>query len=375
MYINYKNTDTIKGVNNQHNIMIIVGNGFDISLLKNYGNEIVTSYNNFYNYLCKHSKSKDNLIFKKMTEDKENGKENWSDFEASLDDLIDSNMKLTTLEKDLNEIRKEFLYFLNDIVTPDILIKVNNDAFKYKWAKKSLSCFLKDLSKNDFENCKFPSKTNHYDMYNFLFVNFNYTPLLDSYIFLDKNQFDPHPYNTVDRNFSFYPNPNSYNKNCYFNSDTIWSTFIMTDIVHPHGIQSIPRSLLFGTENEKYKTNTQFVKFNKSYWAQDELKYKSYFEQTRLFIIYGTSMGKTDSWWWNNIAEILVNNKSESELIIYYYENKNSKNIDDNYVKSMFINSCNKEFSKEEKEIIFDKIFVVLYRDSKDHVLFGLNNI
>lgn len=62
-------------------------------------------------------------------------------------------------------------------------------------SKKSLSLFLKDLSEVDFKKFKFPKTTTHYNMFNFLFVNFNYTSLLDSYIYLDKNQFDPHPHN------------------------------------------------------------------------------------------------------------------------------------------------------------------------------------
>lgn len=71
---------------------------------------------------------------------------------------------------------------------------------------------------------------------------------------------------------------------------------------------------------------------------QDELKYKSYFEQTRLFIIYGTSIGKTDNWWWNNIAETLVAPNNESELIIYYYVNKNNNDVDTNDIKKLFMN-------------------------------------
>ena len=38
---------------------------------------------------------------------------------------------------------------------------------------------------------EFPPRVNHYDLFNYLFVDFNYTTLLDNYIYLDQDQFDP----------------------------------------------------------------------------------------------------------------------------------------------------------------------------------------
>lgn len=369
MFKNYKEERYISGIEEQHNIMIFIGNGFDIAVLKKYRDDnLVSSYSKFYDYLCYKGFDTDNVLFKKMSTDKCRGKENWSDFECSLDELLQSNVSTEILNKALSELQNMFLLFLNEIVTPEILVRLNNDVVKNKWGKKALSGFLRDLDKEDYEKMEFPEKTNHYHMYNYLFVNFNYTSLFDNYIYLDKYQFEPHPYKTVDTNFVFYPNPKGLMKNGA-DERTAWSSFLMTDTIHPHGYQNIPRSLLFGTENDKYVSNRVLNRFNKSYWAQNNQKYKSYFYDVKLFIIYGTSMGETDSWWWKNVYESLL--MKNSELIIYYY---NSNHYEKDDVKQMFIKACKVNPTEEEISKVKEKICVVLYNSSDGLKMFGLEN-
>lgn len=68
--------------------------------------------------------------------------------------------------------------------------------------------------------------------------------LLDNYIYLDKGCFDPHKFKTVDRNFQFYKNP--------YKKDEWRSSYVLTNIIHPHGSQYTPRSMLFGTDLPEY---------------------------------------------------------------------------------------------------------------------------
>ena len=145
----------------------------------------------------------------------------------------------------------------------------------------------------------------------------------------------------------------------------------MTDIIHPHGYQNIPRSLLFGIENNEYTSNRVLNRFNKSYWAQDNPKYKSYFNDVELFIIYGTSIGETDNWWWENIFDSLLN--KNSELIIYFYNDRNIKKDD---VKSIFINVCNirNAYTEEDINKVKEKIYIVFYDETSNHKLFALKN-
>lgn len=369
MFKNYKMEGHIAGIREQHNIMIFIGNGFDISVLRKYRDDgLISSYSKFYDFLCYKGFDKDNLLYKKMKEDKCNGKENWSDFESSLGELLQSNTPAKLLEDALKEMQSMFLLFLNEIVTPGVLLKLNNDISKNEWGKRALSGFLGDLSREDYEKISFPEKTAHYHMYNYLFVNFNYTSLFDNYIYLDKYQFEPHPYKTVDTNFDFYPNPNGFIKKG-MDEKTIWSSFVMVDTIHPHGYQNIPRSLLFGIENSEYTSNRMLKRFNKSYWVQSDPKYKSYFEDVKLFIIYGTSIGETDNWWWKNVYSCLLSGKSE--LIIYFYQ---INHIEKESVKQMFIDACADNISDEEAGKVKEKIYVVLYNDESPQKMFALKN-
>ena len=369
MFKNYKDEGYIKGINEQNNIMIFIGNGFDMSILKKYRDDgLVSSYSKFYDYLCYRGFNENNILYKKMGKDK-NKKENWSDFECSLGELLQSSVSTDELEEALREMQSVFLLFLNEIVTPEVLLKLNYDIEKNKWGKKALAEFLGDLDRDDYEKMKFPDNTGHYYMYNYLFVNFNYTSLFDNYIYLDRYQFEPHPHNTVDTNFAFHPNPNAFNR-IGMNEKTIWSSFIMTDIIHPHGYQNIPRSLLFGIENKSYEADKVLNRFNKSYWAQSNQKYKSYFQDVKLFIIYGTSIGETDNWWWKNVFYCLL--KEDSELIIYFYKNKN---IEKEEVKQLFIEACKIENENAEAiKRVKERIYVVLYNEQCNNKMFSLKN-
>lgn len=370
MFKDYKTEGCFKGIKEQHNIMVFIGNGFDISILKKYRNDgLITSYSKFYEFLCYRGFDESNILYSRMKEDKQNNKENWSDFECSLDAVLKEDiLHSSALEKSLKEMQSMFLLFLNEIVTPEILFNLNNDTEINGWGKKALAAFLGDLSKEDYRKIKFPQNTYHCHMYNYLFVNFNYTSLFDNYIYFDKYHFEPKPYKTVDRNFTFMPNPNDLD--FYGNAKTTWSSYIMTDVIHPHGYQNIPRSLLFGIENEQYKNNRELRRFNKSYWAQDEQKYKSYFKDASLFIIYGTSIGETDSWWWKNIFNCLLSGKSE--LIIYFYK---SGSIEKEDVKRRFISACKIDLlNTEDINKVKEKIYVVLYDESTKHKMLSIKN-
>lgn len=366
MFKNYKDEGFIEGINKQHNIMVFIGNGFDISVLKKYRDDhLVSSYRKFYDFLCYKGFNRENVLYKKMEEDKEKT-ENWSDFECAMGELLKQGISTKKLEEALKEIQSMFLLFLNEIVTPQILLRLNDNIAKNKWGIKALSSFLGDLDQEDYEKILFPTKTNHYHMYNYLFINFNYTSLFDNYIYLDRYQFEPHPYKTVDTNFVFYPNPNGFS-NMGIDARTQWSSFVMVDIIHPHGYQNIPRSLLFGIEDSEYLSDRELNRFNKSYWVQSNPRYKSYFKDTELFIIYGTSMGETDNWWWKNIYDCLLN--ENSELIIYYYC---SESVSKDRVKDMFITACNIDASEKDNIKVKEKIYIVLYNEQSCKKMFTL---
>lgn len=230
MHIRYS-TDDYEKLDGQHNIMVLVGNGFDIAVLNKFGDKKMngksTKYSDFFEYVTYFRLCDDNnLIYKKMKEDHEQDKENWCDFESSVDELLGEMIndgrqgEIPKLETDLDAIQNSFSRFLNDIVTTDVVLKLNDKSKANKWADTSLSKFMGDINPKD--DMMFVKNTYHYNLYNFLFINFNYTELLDNYIYLDKSQFEPHRYKNADRNFTFFPNPDG--KLTEFNEDTSWSS-------------------------------------------------------------------------------------------------------------------------------------------------------
>ena len=219
--------------------------------------------------------------------------------------------------------------------------------------------FLNDLESScDIE---FPSKTTYYDLYNFVFFNFNYTALLDNYLYLDKTQFDPHYWKNADRNFQFYPEcGGSSGKN-----PTNWSSYLLTDIIHPHGIQEIPRSILFGIDMDVYdKGRSKEKRFVKSYWAQYDIKYQSYFDEAELFIIFGMSLSITDGWWLDQIFDTILS--KNAELIIYKYKAEKEEDV-----KNIFIQSCirHRDSRKEDIELVKRRIYVVSFEHNNTYFL------
>ena len=133
--------------------------------------------------------------------------------------------------------------------------------------------------------------------------------------------------------------------------------------------------MLFGFDNEEQikDTKKRFLakKFLKPYWAQNDKKYKSYFNDTNLFILYGLSIGDSDFWWWNNILNALL--ETDAELIIYNYNSNNESDID---TINRFIKVATKKTPNDkEKTKLHQKIAVVQYNAETKLNAFKLNRL
>lgn len=349
--------------NHQHNIMAVIGNGFDINMLNRYGctnkngQKVLTKYSSFYTYYKQKNPNDDNVLVKAMEKARDNGESDWADFERWIPKVIeeanDPGEDLDKVSTDLHKIQINFSTYLSTYVNVCTENKVGENSHKDYLAIGSLMSFLGDLDKDDYGRCLFPSYVTYYDIYNFLFVNLNFTNLLDNYIYLDHDQFDPNVHATVDTNCYFIPNIHSYpdSNNVTVPQNTNYSSYLHATVIHPHGNQHIARSLLFGANDLSLITDKKSSKFNKEYWVQYSKYYVDLFKKTRLFIIYGSSLGESDTWWWSNILSKIasdINNakKMPSELLIYWYYDPNTTH----YLK-------NKKFDKEA----FVKEFVDKY--------------
>lgn len=355
----------------KHQIMVFIGNGFDIAVLNKYGKGITTSYDSFYSFFkSEYPNSNKNLLIEQMEKAKSENKENWSDFEAILDEALyyipNSDSEHTSkLDEDLREIQQAFSRFLNEIIDNDIIenISTANDVIIDSYnncAKLTFKgSFFRDLSKNQYESMHFHNELDNNEDLKYMFINFNYTLLLDNYLYLNKEMFDPAPYSTSNNNITLDVNPYRY-QHSGFNDP--YMKLLPIDIIHPHGVQDVPKSLLFGIENKDYcNVRDQRRIFVKSFWAQCQQKYNDKFDSTQLFILYGCSLGKTDSWWWSRIYKRLVD-ENPAELIIYYYGNE-----DEDVIKERFIKNCNlKDDDLKDKNKAKEKIYVINFGANTD---------
>ena len=368
-------------LNRQHNIAIFVGHGFDISILNKYKSnkfpQRTTSYKDFFDYITFLGlPAQDNLIYKEMKEERSRDKANWSDFENIIHSLLlqEHNIDIEQLNENVKSFQEYFSRYLNELIDTSLLVKIDEDACKIPYFQQTFANFSRDLH-TYFDDYSFGKSIGHNDLFNYVVFNFNYTFLLDNFIYPYQTQFNPHPYRTVDRNFSFnyYARGWRLTQNC--------SSYFNCDIIHPHGQQFIPKSIIFGTDLDEnnYDASSGLTRtFIKSYWAQNDIKYKSYIEEAELFIIYGMSLGKTDAWWFDNIFDALLpktNNESggncDAELIIYYKVQNANDDSQIDKVKDSFIDSCirHKHSSNDNKEMIRNKIHVVLFENNDTYFL------
>jgi hypothetical protein len=356
----------------QHNIMVLVGNGFDIQVARRYQSRFSPRYQAFYHYLLSRDFDSSNLVVQQLAAAKEDGQENWSDVEAAIGRLImpeGGRHSADAVYEATLAIQAAFSEYLELVAPPDLLARVGEDSAEGSLAVKSMADFIGDVAQGSptFRSFVFPEETNHYDLFNYLFVNFNYTPLLDDYVFRDAQQFRPQAHKYADRNFRFWPNPTNHPHGCG-NQETIWSSYVRSEVIHPHGQQPIPRSLLFGIDapDNLAPGSDPHRQLMKPYWAMNRIEYGHLFSDTRLFIIFGCSLGESDGWWWRRVHEALNRQTDEgtppSELIIYWWSPVASPNAREEILGTFFA-GVGAHSDEPERTSVEDRIQVVLYTD------------
>lgn len=144
-------------------------------------------------------------------------------------------------------------------------------------------------------------------------------------------------------------------------------------MIHPHGQQPIPRSLLFGIDapDDFNQGSDPHRKLMKPYWAMNRVEYGHLFAGTRLFIIFGCSLGESDGWWWRRVYQAL-NRQSEdggplSELIVYWWS-PTSMPASREAVLAAFFAGAMVSPSDPDRESVATRIQVVPYTDESSPV-------
>lgn len=345
------------------NVVAIIGNGFDVSVLNRYRKDgVLSTYSKFCDFLIYKNFNEDNIVFKRMQADKAAGKENWSDFENTIDTMAKEGVDPVSLEKALNELSESFYSFIDGVANRDVNIELNRDSRRKELGKKSLKGFLMDLSEEEYHRIiKVPNLISNYTKYEISFFNLNYTNLFDNYIHLGKD-FDPHPYSTSDNNIWLDLNSKGYCPRDFATFKDPIVRLVSNQVMHPHGCYNIPDSLIFGTSNNKHD------RLNKNYWFDNSQKYTEILSKAQLIVVFGCSLGESDAWWWDHIYTQLKEEKSY--LMIYFYNKRHKKNEDE--VRDLFIERSGNSPDSTEKSKITERIAVRLYENDSDHDFCGL---
>jgi hypothetical protein len=372
-------TAEYEALTTQHNIMVLVGNGFDIQVTRRYRSRFSPRYPAFYYYLASRDFDSSNLVVQQMAAAKAIGQENWSDIESAIGHLLSPEGGWHSADAVYDAtlaVQTAFSEYLELVAPPDLLARVGKDSANNFLAMTSMADLIGDVATKalTFDAFSFPSETGHYNLFNYLFVNFNYTPLLDDYVFRDAHQFKPQAHTVADRNFTFRPNPTNH-PNGSGNHETGWSSYVRSEVIHPHGQQPIPRSLLFGIDapDALDQGRDSRRKLMKPYWAMNRIEYGHLFQDTRLFIIFGCSLGQSDGWWWRRVYDALNRPTNEesplSELIIYWWTSDKNLATRQTVLDSFFSGvSADTGLPKGERASVEQQIQVVIYTDQSPPV-------
>lgn len=104
----------------------------------------------------------------------------------------------------------------------------------------------------------------------------------------------------------------------------------------------------------------------KPYWAMNQIEYAHLFLDTRLFIIFGCSLGDSDGWWWRRIHHSLKLRPDEgtplSELIIYWWVSDTSHACREDVLARFFAGAGDPP--EAERAEVQAQIQVVVYDDA-----------
>lgn len=352
-----------KATRNQYNVMALVGNGFDIQALTSLGSRTDTRYESFYHFLKYRQFNPSNRILGRMESLRNSGAEDWSDVERAIGELhLADHVSPDAIAADLKEMQREFANFLDRVATPDVLSRLGEMAVEDGLTVISFTEFLGDIVEADeYHKMNLPTRLDIGDAFNFKFVNFNYTTLLDDFVYLDQDQYEPQPYETSDRNINFRPNPRGH-EGARERAGFRMVSYLVSEVVHPHGVQSTPRSLLFGIDEVP---DRRARKLSKPYWAQNNLKYGDLFSATDLFIIFGCSLGETDRWWWRSIVEGLRQN-AEADLILYWRRGPADAGLTAEGLRAKLASAAGFTADHGVVELLERRVRVVLYDDNTE---------
>lgn len=154
----------------QHNVMALVGNGFDIQVTRGHGTRFSPRYTAFYHYLHARDFDSTNVIVRQMELLKDEGRTDWSELEGAIASLLAPSGSVGTeaIYEATVAIQEAFSEYLELVAPPDLLAALGKESSSGSLAIRSMSDFIGDVARStSFEKLGFPTRTDHYDLFNF----------------------------------------------------------------------------------------------------------------------------------------------------------------------------------------------------------------
>lgn len=320
------------------NILFILGNGFDLNL------DLKTSFKNFNKYYI--GIKSENKNVNKLKDSISGDFENWSDLEFKLGEFT----KELNSVAELNEVIEDLVINLRDYIKSeeDKLQSEKVNKKKFQDSLREPYNFLEEGDRNKiYQHLNINTKSSAITIN---VVTFNYTNTLEKILDFSSSQ----KILTLGKT-SFNGRPQ-----------------LLNSILHIHG--SLDKDMVLGVNdanqivNESFNKNDSVLEMivkptcNKARSHDIDKKFTKLIETANLICIFGSSLGKTDSFWWQQICDGLKN--KYSRLIIFIKDpNVNnsiasSKNHISRKMKERFMN--NAHIDKEDWQKIEDKIFVAV---------------
>lgn len=323
------------------NILYILGNGFDIA------QGMRTSYPDFYNYLFKQGKES-NPLFEKLKEEIKQDKINWSDMEKAFG-LFTS--KIETYE-DLETLYFEYLCkYLREYLKSEEDKFVPSDELQEKFIEDLIlpSKYLGETDKQSYDilRKRFSSPT----YINIMTLNYTSTfeKLLSKWKWNGSNEIGL--------------------KN---------RSFIVQKINHVHG--ELKDSIIIGVDNisqiakEEFRNNEDVEDILVKERSNLCMKFprhqvcKNFIQSANLIVLFGVSLGDTDSMWWKLIGSEFKR-RTDIILIEHVYTENNILETERQKLGRLERNRKNILFKKldlEDKNI-GNRLFFII--NSKNFVL------
>lgn len=295
----------------------LIGNGFDLNL------GLKTSFSDFFSEYCKSNDNDSNAV-KKLKSEIVSDNIAWSDFELQMGAFtnhVEPDGPLSTADfiecmEDFRNNLVDYLQWQERFLTeatgnygPDGNFNCVEDIEKFfnflrPGGKQTLMQFMSNYIKEQIE---------------YRFIVFNYTHTFEYLLSRTYSDRTPRHVVTVD-------NPTVYTIN-----DSIGP------IVHVHG--DLDGVILMGVDNEQQVANSalasseqfklRYIKpfSNASLEDMQDSQAEALISDSDIIVVYGMSLGQTDSLWWKSVMHWLGKSNANREryLVIFIYDGKKSK--------------------------------------------------